>query len=202
MIIKPSEKRIKFERLLKELGYKDQSPILKKEEKRKKQTNYVFEDGAMAIYVYVKPYFNKKSYLYEEFLDHYDDSDIKDKIKSLAKIILYKERTRIAEVEWEAVYTKQPTDFTLEQRKKVFFDFMRETKSYLYNGLLDLNPKEGDILAANPRGPKIDKGFTEESLALGAKQRSIVDRKFGFGEVYNDGFQYCRYDKDLFLKPI
>lgn len=202
MYIKPTKERIEFERILRGLGYKDRSPILKLEPKRKKQNNYVFEDSAIALYTYVRPYFNKKTYLYQEFLDHHTESNVKERIKNLAETILLREKTRIAEVEWEAVYTKQPTEFTLEQRKKVFFDFMGEIKSNILNGMIDLTPREGDILAANPRGPKIDQGFTEESLVLGAKQRSIVDRRFGFGKLYDDGFQYCRYDANLIPKPI
>jgi hypothetical protein len=202
VIIKAPKKRIEFERLLKKLGYVDRRPIYPKEQKRTKQTNYLFEDGSMAIYTHIFPYFNKKSYIYKEFLDHYGDSNLKEKIKCLAKVIRFEEKTRIADVAWDAVYTKQPTDFTLEERKKVFFDFMKQTKFYILNGLMDLNPQEGDILAANPRGPKINQGFTEESMVIGAKQRSIVDRKFGFGNIYDDGFQYCRYDKDLIPQPI
>jgi len=200
--LKASKKRTEFELLLFYLGYRDRLPVYKKEQQRKKQTNYVFDNSAIALYTIVTPYFNKKSYLYQEFLDHYGKKDLKDRIKNLAKTILFEEKTRIAEVAWEAVYTKQPTEFTLEERKKVFFNFMKETKSNILNGMIDLTPREGDILAANPKGPKINLGFTKESLEIGAKQRAIVDRKFGFGNLYGDGFQYCRYDKNLIPKPI
>lgn len=202
MFIKPTEERIEFERILRSIGYRDRSPILPLEPLRKKQNNYVFDDSAIALYTHVNVYFNKKTYLYQEFLDHYYEKNLEQRIKNLASNIIFKEKTRIAEVAWEAVYTKQPTEFTLEQRKKVFFDFMKEIKSNILNGMVDLTPREGDILAANPRGPKIDQGFTEESLVLGAKQRSIIDRRFGFGKLYQDGFQYCRYDSNLIPRPI
>ena len=202
MSIKVPEKRLQFERLLKELGYKDRLPVFKKEKKRTKQTNYVFDNGAMAIYTHVLPYFTKKSYLYQEFLQHKNSPDLSERIQNLAKIILFEEKTRVAEVEWEVVYTKQPTEFTMEERTHVFFDFVKEAKLNIFNGMIDLKPREGDILAANPRGPKINQGFTEKSLELGARQRAIVDRKFGFGKVYADGFQYCRYDKNLIPQPI
>lgn len=202
MIIKVSKKRKQFERILWSLGYRDRSPILPLEPLRKKQNNYVFDDSAIALYTHVNAYFNKKTYLYQEFLDHYNEEDLPQRIKNLSDNIIFKEKTRIAEVAWEAVYTKHPTEFTLEQRKQVFFDFMKEIKSNILNGMIDLKPQEGDILAANPRGPKIDQGFSEESLVIGAKQRSIIDRRFGFGKLYQDGFQYCRYDSNLIPRPI
>jgi hypothetical protein len=68
--------------------------------------------------------------------------------------------------------------------------------------MVGLNPKVGDILAAKPYGPKINQGFTEESLKIGKYQRSLFAKKFGFGELYEDGFQYGRYDENLILRPI
>ena len=125
MIILPPKKRIEFERLLKELGYKDRSPVLPKEKKMMKQINYMCQDGAMAIYLFFIPYFNKKSYLWLEFMDHYDSPDLKSKIKNLAEKICFDEKTRLAEIGWEAKYTKQPYDFSLEERKKSFFQFCK-----------------------------------------------------------------------------
>ena len=204
MIIHPSEKRLEFERLLKKLGYKDRSPVLPKEKKMMRQTNYMCDDGAMAIYLFFIPYFNKKSYLWLEYLDQYESEDVENKLKKLAERIHYHEKTRLAEIGWEAKYTKQPYEFSLDERKKVFFGFVKEAHHVLHNGFdsLDIKPRVGDILVGKPQGVKINQGFTESSIELGKRQRAIVGKRFGMGDVYDDGFQYGKYDKDLIIRPI
>lgn len=204
MLIKPSQKRIKFEKLLKELGYKNQSSIIPKMKKITKQINYICDDGAIAIYLFFIPYPNKKSYLWLEFLDHYNSQNLKEKIKTLAKRIHYHERTRLAEVGWEAKYTKQPYEFSLEEKKKVFFSFLIEANNALHCGFdsIDFKPRPGDVLVGKPQGVKINQGFTESSIKLGTKQRVLVGKRFGLGDIYDDGFQYGKYNKDLEIIPL
>ena len=202
MHIQPSDKRKKFEKLLKELGYRDRSPVYPKEDKRYQQVNFKCNDGAMAIYTFVILYQTKKSYLYLEFLDHYNSPDVKDKIKTLAERIYFHEKGRLAEVGYEVKYTKQPSEFSLEERKKIFYEFIKYTYENLHDGIVKIKPKPGDILAAKPHGPKLNDGFNESSLVVGKRQRALVARKFGFGELYEDGFQYARYDENCVLNPI
>ena len=204
MLIRPTQKRIKFERILKELGYKDQSPIIPKMSKMIKQTNYMCSDGAIAIYLFFIPYLNKKSYLWLEFLDHYDSPHIKKRIKNLAKRIHYQENTKLAEIGWEAKYTKNPNEFSLEERKKIFFSFLKEANHALHYGFdsIDIKPRPGDILVGKPQGIKINQGFTESSIELGTRQIALVGKKFGLGDVYDDGFQYGKYTMDLNIIPI
>lgn len=204
VLIRPSQKRIQFERLLKELGYKDQSPVIPKMKKMMKQTNYMCSDGAMAIYLFFIPYLNKKSYLWLEFLDHHNSPDIKTRIKTLTKRIQYQEKTRLAEIGWEAKYTKQPYEFSLEDRKRIFFSFLKEADYAIHSGFdsLDIKPRPGDVLVGKPQGVKINQGFTESSIELGTRQRALVGRKFGLGHMYDDGFQYGKYDRDLKIIPL
>ena len=202
MLITPSEKRIKFERLLKELGHKDRLPVYPKEEKRYQQVNFKCSDGAMAIYTFIILYQTKKSYLYLEFEDHYNSLSLKERISTLAENICFNEKTRVAEVGYEVKYTKQPNEFSLEERKQIFYHFMKYTYQNLEEGMVKLSPRPGDILVAKPHGPKINDGFTESSLVIGKRQRSLVARKFGFGELKEDGFQYARYDENCVLRPI
>ena len=70
------------------------------------------------------------------------------------------------------------------------------THENLSRGMLNVYPQPGMILVARPVGPKIDQGFTESSLTIGSRQRSIVAKKLGFGDLKEDGFQYARYDED------
>lgn len=202
MHIQPSDKRKKFEKLLKELGYRDRSPVYPKEDKRYQQVNFKCNDGAMAIYTFVILYQTKKSYLYLEFLDHYNSPDVKDKLKALAERIHFHEKGRLAEVGYEVKYTKQPSEFSLEERKKIFYEFIKYTYENLHDGIVKIKPKPGDILAAKPHGPKLNDGFNESSLIVGKRQRALVARKFGFGDLQEDGFQYARYDENCDLHPI
>lgn len=202
MLIKPSRKRIEFERLLHHLGYKDRLPVYPKENKRYNQTNFKCSDGAMAIYTFIILYQTKKSYLYLEFIDHYNSPDLKKRIQSLAKKIHFRKKARVAEVGYEVKYTKKPNEFSLEDRKKIFYHFMRFTHEHLAKGMIKLSPRPNDVLVAKPHGPKINEGFTESSLIVGKRQRSLVARKFGFGELQEDGFQYAQYDENCVLKPI
>jgi len=202
VFIKPSQKRIEFERLLQELGYKDRLPVYPKENKRYQQVNFKCLDGAMAIYTFIIMYQTKKSYLYLEFKDHYNSPALKERISTLAENIHFNEKTRLAEVGWEVKYTKQPDEFSLEERKQIFYHFMKYTYKNLEEGMVNLIPRPGDILAAKPYGPKINEGFTESSLIVGRRQRSLVARKFGFGNLQDDGFQYARYDENCVLQPI
>ena len=156
----------------------------------------------MGIYNTIVPYFNKKSYLYTEFNQNYNDPFIKERISSLAKNILFWEKTRIGEVSWKVVYTKQPTEFTLEERKKILYAFMKDTYNHLMYGELNLNPRVGDVLVANPQGVKINQGFTESSIIFGTKQRVSLSKRIGFSDLKEDGFCYARYDENLQLKPL
>jgi hypothetical protein len=202
MIIKPTSKRIEFERLLRKIGYHDQSPVVLNIEKLKKQVNYICQSGAMAIYSFIIFYPNKKSYLYLEFIDNYNSDNLERKIRTLAKRIKYEEKSRIAEIGWEVVYSKHPKEFSLEERKAIFFQFIKSAHKNLKEGLFGLNPKPKDVIISKPHGPKLDQGFTTTSIITGSKQRGIIAKKFGFGNIYDDGFQYARYNDDLKIKPI
>lgn len=191
-----------FEAILKELNLTDDAKVFPQEEKRRHQVIYKCPSGAMSIYSFVILYENKKSYLYLEYLDHQSSPDLKERIKSLANRIIFEEKTKLGEVGWEVVYSKQPNEFSLEERKKVFFSLIKDLHKNIDQGMLGIEPNPGDILAAKPYGPKINQGFTEESLKIGKYQRSIFAKKFGFGELYPDGFQYGRYDENLILRPI
>lgn len=205
MIINVPQKRKEFERLLLKLGYRDRTPIIPKQKKVTKQINYMCNDGAIALYLYAIPYYNKKSFVYLEFLYHYHKPGLEQRIKKLTKSIYYHEKTRLGFIGWEAKYTKQPNEFSLEDRKKIFFNFLKEATSSIENGFESLEgfkPKVGDILVGQPQGVKINQGFTDSSIELGTRQRGLVGERFGLSKVDQYGFQYARYDENLILRPI
>lgn len=200
--IKSDNYRLKFEKCLRSLGYRDRSPLYF-EEKVTRQINYVLPNNkAMGFYNTIIPYYNKKSYLYSEFYQNFGDPLLKEKIKSLADNILFQEKTRIGEVYWKVIYTNDPTEFTLEERRAIFSYFIKDVKNYFTNGFDKFKPREGDILVSNPYGPKINKGFTKDSMEIGTRQRAIWNKRLGFGNLQSDGFCYSRYNSDLELTPL
>lgn len=205
MLIKPSKKRLEFERLLRELGFRDNSPVYPEMDKHKRQINYHCEDGsAMAVYLFVIPYLTKKSYLFPVFCDLKRNNDplIKEKILGLAKCIHFQEKTRIADVGWEAKYTKQPSEYDMSDRTRIIFNVFKQLIEALSDGMCGYAPRPGDVLAAKPHGPKINEGFSENSIAVGTRQRYLVARRVGFGTLYGNGFCYGKYDENCILRPI
>ena len=193
-----------FDTILKDIGYSDDSKIYPQENKKRNQIIYKCDSGLMSIYSYVIPYKNKKSYVYLEFLDSQEKNSLqktKSNIKELCDNIRFNQKTKLGEVGWEVIYNKQPDEFTLEERKKIFFSFLKIAKNNL-KGCFNISPNPGDILAARPQGPKINQGFTEESILLGKKQRISLGKRFGFGDIKSDGFQYAIYNNELSLMPL
>jgi len=201
--IRPSKNRIQFERLLYKLGYRDRSPIYPEQSKKKRQINYYCEDGsAMAVYLFLIPYQTKKSYIYPAFLELKTNPEIKEKILSLAKIIRFEEKTILADVGWEAKYTKQPSQYEMQDRTRIVFNLFKQLVEALSEGMCGYQPSPGIILAAKPYGPKINEGFNESSITIGTQQRYLVAKRVGFGQLYANGFCYARYDDDCILRPI
>ena len=49
---------------------------------------------------------------------------------------------------------------------------------------------------------QMDLGFSEQSIKLGSKQREKIAKKYGFGDIKEDGCQYGRYDENMILHPV
>jgi len=156
----------------------------------------------MAIYLFLIPYLTKKSYVYPLFLRIKDDSNAKEQIKCLCEMILFKEKTPIGDVGWEAKYTKQPSQYEMKDKTRIIFDIFKQLIEALSDGMCGYTPKSGMVLAAKPHGPKINEGFNKSSIAIGSRQRYLVAKRVGFGNLYENGFCYARYDEDCILRPI
>lgn len=204
-IIKVPKLRLEFERLIRKLGYRDRSPIHSRKERIRNQINYMCEDGsAMGVFCFLIPFFTKKSYIYIDFkyLKWINDPYLELKVKTLAQYIKLEEKTRIGEVGWEVIYTKNPDQFSMKEKVKIIFDLFQRMSLMLKKGEFKFEPRSGDILASRPYGPKINEGFTNSSIVQGTSQRGRVAQKFGFGPVKQNDFQYARYDENGNLNPI
>lgn len=209
------EARELYTKLLKNLGHEDDREM-KWPTKYYRTHMYYVDGGSVRMQYYLTNHYNKKTYLYPVFLDtfncnfRYPDArhpEAKSTIKML-EIVNYEERSNIAEVGWEITYSKQPMYFSMKERVGLLFKLIRKTKEFVDSAkdpeekFGDFRPVEGDMLMERPIGPKIELGFSEQSMNLGRYQRGEIAKKYGFGDIKEDGCQYGRYNKDLVLEPV
>lgn len=206
MIIHPPQKRREFEILIKQIGYKDQSPVLI--HKTKKYQYPILEHlsgNQYEIFYFTKPYFTKKTYLYEFFLTNYvnlNKKEMKKELKLLSKNILYKEKTRICEIGWGINNSQRLYFSTKDHLKKIYFSILKKGKKDLIEGDFFLKPQEGDLLVSKPDGGKLLGHNNKKRYLTGRHQRSRINYKLGFGELKEHNSQYARYDKNLIPRPI
>lgn len=206
MVIHPPQKRREFEILLKQIGYKDQSPVLL--HKSKKYQYPILGDISgqeYEIFYFTIPYFTKKTYLYKFFIDNYqilNKKQIKKELKILIKNILFNEKTRICEVGWGINNSQRLYFSTKNQLKKIYFSVIKKGKIDFITGDNFLKPQEGDLLVSKPDGGKLLGPSNQKRFLMGRDQRAKINYKLGFGELKEHNSQYARYDKNLIPRPI
>lgn len=232
-----TKKRIEFEKIIKQLGYRDQSPILQKisddefDENRRKYIKTLKKLGynnffiplnngkkfefqilenlsgsSFSIFYFHIPYCNKKTYLYNFFLENYnkyDKNEMKKELKILTKNILYNEKTRIGEIGWTINNSKNLIFLKKENLKKIYFEILKKGKKDFLIGNHLIQPKVGDILVSKPDGGRFSgMNLTETHFLKKRKQRGHINTKLGFGSVKEHNSQYLRYDENLIPRPI
>jgi hypothetical protein len=176
----------------------------------------ILQIEAVKVDYYLVNFYNKKSYIYPIFLDtfhckfrfpNHNHPQAIPTMKML-EIVKFEEKTNVAEVGWEIAFDKQPIYFTMTERLRLLVTLAKETERLVESAqdpktmFGDYKPTEGDLLMEKPFGPKMDLGFSEQSIKLGTKQRERIAGRYGFGEVKEDGCQYGRFDENLVLHPI
>lgn len=198
---------IKFERLLKKIGYYDNSPIIKNVQKLKKSILKEYNDKFnIEIIGFIYYYPNKKSYIwrcYQELLNN-PKLTKKEIIKYLLEIcrgIIFTEKTRMAEVGWEILYSNNLLTKSKRDLFILYLHILKDLKILLIQEFFKIKPKPGDILVSRPRGLKF-KVHNINTDWEGMRQRSLSAQKmFNFGKLNEFGDQYARYDDNLNLHP-
>jgi hypothetical protein len=197
--------RKEFESLIYQLGYRNRYPIsLKQRRESTKIAKECFPKSINYIEFFVIHYHNKKSYLYEEYLKDrkkLSKYDLIKKYKYLLKKINYGSG-RISEIGWQIMWDRNPQLLTPNQHKKILyrvireFKFMRESKKYFTKA----DPYQ--ILISKPWGNQLYNSLdTKDNFDL-TRKRSLVNSKFGFGELDEYGCEYAMFDETLYLNPI
>lgn len=204
-IIKAPRARKEFEALLYKLGYRDRSSAsLKPKRESTKIAKECFPKSITYIEFFVVHYPNKKSYLYEEYLKDkkiLSKNQIIKKYRYLLKKINYGSG-RISEIGWLIMWDRNPQLLTRNQHKKILyriireFKNVRETKSYFSK----VDPYQ--ILVSKPWGNQLYNPLdTKDDFNL-TRKRSLINSKFGFGELDEYGCEYAIFDETLYLNPI
>ena len=206
MLIKANKKRILFEKILRDLGYKDRSPIIIPKEPFYHEILNCMGKGDIIINVLITKYENKKSYLYDFFCKIHPNlskNEIKKQLSILCENILFKEKTRIAEVGWRVEeLSKQFNFWNKKDRLELFLSVLICLKILIKNGILNIKPNPGDILVSKPEGGKGNGLHHEKAVKIGSDQRAKIYKKLGFGKVKFNNSQYGRYDENCNLTPI
>ena len=191
MKIKPSQKRIEFERFLLKLGIRDRSPIIYPKNIDERILTDMHPE--LEIYFSVRDYKNKKSYLYE-----YYKNNSKEKTKTLYKKLKIGKKNRVAETIW--AIRGNTRRLTLNDSKTILFAFIKEIKKRIPIGICGKIPFPNDILVCKPAGGYVLN--TPQSHIFGTRKRASLYKRLGFGQLDEDNCQYAIYDKNMVLHPI
>lgn len=191
MKIKPLQKRIEFERFLLSLGIRDRSPIIYPKNIDESMMKDIYPE--LEIYLVIKNYKNKKSYLYEYYKNH-----SKKKTVNLLSKIKYDQKTSISEIIWSIEGNLKR--LTAKDNKSILFAFLKEIKTIIPIGMCKYFPKPKDILVCKPVGSQIIE--IPENFIIGANHKASLYKRLGFGELDEDLRQYAIYDENMILHPI
>jgi hypothetical protein len=191
MKIKPLQKRIEFERFLLSLGIRDRSPIIYPKNIDERIMKNIYPE--LEMYLVIKDYKNKKSYLYEYYKKH-----SKKKTIDLLPKIKYNQKTSISEIIWAVEGNLKR--LTATDNKTILFAFIKEIKTIIPVGKCKYFPKPKDILICKPiSNHLID---ISENFIIGANHKASLYKRLGFGELDEDFCQYAIYDDNMILHPI
>lgn len=203
--IKLNKTRRDFERLLYRLGYRDRSPInLEKKKEATKIAKECFPKSILYIEFYVFHYQNKKSFVYEQYLKDekiLSKKQILEKYKYLLNKINFSSG-RIGEIGWRIVWDRDPSMLTKNQHKKILYRIIREFKLMRETKMYFSKPYPHEILVSNPWGNQDYNPMDAKDDLDIARKRSLVNSKFGFGELNKYGYEYAIFDESLYLNPI
>lgn len=204
-IIKCSKKRCQFERLIRNLGHIDRSPInLKRIEESTKIAKECFPISINYIEFFVIHYKNKKSYLYEQYLidnQKLSKKDIIKKYKYLVKKINFSQG-KISEIGWRIMWNESPMLLSKIQQKKLLYRIIREFKNIRKNKKYFTTAYAHQILVSKPCGNQYYNPIDSEDDFNIMRRRSLLNSKFGFGQLDEYGYEYAIFDTNLYLNPI
>ena len=194
------QKRKEFKKLLKNFGIEASQKIYQPYEEVIYPIETKFDD-ILSLYCSLNTSCrNKISFLYQEFEKFEDDQ----RIVYLASKLNLNTEGRIGKIDWKINYKLDPRSLTIEQTTEILFYFIKSVDHHLsiFKNLKEtelFKPKQNDIIVGTPwDGSLIVPMHHPEN----ARRRSVLNKKFGFGEVDQYNYQYTMFDENLNLQPI
>jgi hypothetical protein len=202
--IYPPKARIEFERMINKLGYRDRSPIiLETKRESTKVAKECFPISINYIEFYVIHYKNKKSFVYQQYLTDkkfLSKKDLFRKYRYLLKKIRFSDG-KISEIGWRIMWDRDPSVLTKNQHKKILYRIIREFKDMRISKSYFTTVYPNQILVSNPWANQLYNLNLENDFNI-ARKRSLVNSKFGFGDLDEYGYEYAMFDETLYLNPI
>lgn len=183
-----------FEMILKELEIKCDQVIYEPSEKINLHvpTSY---DEILTVNIVYNIFKNKKSFLYKDF----EENKNLERIKNIANKLNLNNPGRVSRIDWQIIHKKNSKSLTFEDNKKILFDFIIGAKSFIKVGDGKNGPKPNDIIIGFPWNGSL---FVPINHPENARKRSVLNKKFGFGDVDQYNYQYAIFDENLDLQPI
>ena len=183
-----------FKELLLELGIESSQRIYEPSEKIRVRipTKY---DEILFLGVVYNIFKNKTSFLYQEYESHQDP----ERVLNIANKLNLNTPGRVSRADWEINHSSNPALFTSEDNRKILFAFMNGVIEVIKVGDGENGPKPNDVLVGLPWDGSL---FVPIHHPENARKRSLLNKKFGFGDLDQYNYQYAKYDKDLNLNPI
>jgi hypothetical protein len=168
---------------------------------------YEVDPGVLKVKTFIIPFHNKLNYLFSDWMWKKDKSfEVRKSellwLKDMIRLDDVAPDPQVVEVGWSVTYNVHPSKYTKDSRRVALMQFMRHTRDHLNNGMFGYKPAPGIVLTARPVGPRLDLGFTDESLMIGQRTRASFAQRFGFGPLQRDGFVYAIYDNDCKIVPL
>lgn len=188
-----------FYTYLKEMGYDREEPLDPYPETEDAHPPVVSGNHSMTIQQFATVWENKDSYVYTGMLDDIEAGltakQVQRNMFELMKDVRFSDQSRVIELGWKWHTPQIQTEYTMDARHKLMWEFFRFAKSDIATGhwgpVAGLN---GDTIIVYPYGDKSHfTVFNTTTQEIGTRQRQLMAGRMGFGALSEEGCMFATY---------